>query len=84
MATRIQRFNNYGANRIPDTATLNVTVNCSCGDKDISKEYGLFSTYPLRPGESLGSVSSVANLSLDLIRSYNTLLWTFLVTRCRM
>ncbi|PWA46155.1 chitin elicitor receptor kinase [Artemisia annua] len=70
-AAWIQRFNSYNPNRIPDTGTLNVTVNCSCGDKDISKEYGLFSTYPLRPGESLGSVSSAANLSSDLIRSYN-------------
>ncbi|GJX51719.1 LysM domain receptor-like kinase 3, partial [Tanacetum coccineum] len=67
----IQRFNNLDPNRIPDTATINVTVNCSCGDKDISKEYGLFSTYPLRAGENLNTVSSAANLSSDLIRSYN-------------
>ncbi|GJV77005.1 LysM domain receptor-like kinase 3 isoform X2, partial [Tanacetum coccineum] len=67
----IQRFNNLDPNRIPDTATINVTVNCSCGDKDISKEYGLFSTYPLRSGENLNTVSSAANLSSDLIRRYN-------------
>ncbi|XP_022028323.1 lysM domain receptor-like kinase 3 isoform X2 [Helianthus annuus] len=67
----IQRFNNFDPNRIPDTAFLNVTVNCSCGDSDISKDYGLFVTYPLRPGETLDSVSSAANISSDLIRRYN-------------
>nr|KAJ0185600.1 hypothetical protein LSAT_V11C900498680 [Lactuca sativa] len=68
----IQRFNSYPANRIPDVnVTLNVTVNCSCGDSSISKDYGLFVTYPLRSGETLDSVSSAANLSSDLIRSYN-------------
>ena len=28
-------------------------------------------TYPLRPGESLDSVASQANLTADLIRNYN-------------
>ena len=71
-AAWIQRFNSYDRNRIPDVnVTLNVTVNCSCGDKSISKNYGLFVTYPLRSGETLDSVSSAANLSSDLIRRYN-------------
>lgn len=72
-AAWIQRFNTYDPNLIPDNsnATLNVTVNCSCGDSSISKDYGLFVTYPLRSGETLESVSSAANLSSDLIRSYN-------------
>ncbi|KAI3702577.1 hypothetical protein L6452_28321 [Arctium lappa] len=67
----IQRFNNYDPNRIPDTGHVNVTVNCSCGDTLVSKDYGLFVTYPLRQGETLDSVSSSANLSSDLIRRYN-------------
>ncbi|KAD6454271.1 hypothetical protein E3N88_08977 [Mikania micrantha] len=67
----IQRFNVYNPDRVPDGANINVTVNCSCGDGSISKDYGLFVTYPLRPGETLDSVSSAANLSSDLIRSYN-------------
>lgn len=69
----IQRFNNYDPNRIPDTAgtRLNVTVNCSCGDSLVSKEYGLFLTYPLRVEDTLESVSSAANVSSDLIRRYN-------------
>ncbi|KAJ9551717.1 hypothetical protein OSB04_015762 [Centaurea solstitialis] len=67
----IRRFNSYDPNLIPDTGRVNVTVNCSCGDGLVSKGYGLFVTYPLRPGESLDTVSSAANLSSDLIRRYN-------------
>nr|KAJ0185106.1 hypothetical protein LSAT_V11C900498670 [Lactuca sativa] len=68
----IQRFNSHPVNRIPDVnTTINVTVNCSCGDSSISKDYGLFVTYTLRSGETLDSVSSVAKLSSNLMRSYN-------------
>lgn len=72
----LQKFNSYDANRIPDVASLNVTVNCSCGDKKVSKEYGLFVTYPLREGDSLGSVVREVNFSSgtdgsDLLRRYN-------------
>ncbi|KAI3755604.1 hypothetical protein L1987_55408 [Smallanthus sonchifolius] len=67
----IRRFNTYDANRLPDSGTINVTVNCSCGDSSVSKDYGLFLTYPLRAGETLDTVASAANLSSDLIRSYN-------------
>lgn len=67
----LRRFNSYPDFNIPDTGRLNVTVNCSCGDKDVSKDYGLFVTYPLRPGESLESVALASNLSSTLVRSYN-------------
>ncbi|KAJ9551716.1 hypothetical protein OSB04_015761 [Centaurea solstitialis] len=67
----IRRFNGYDPTRIPDFARVNVTVNCSCGDGSVSKDYGLFVTYPLREGETLDSVSSAANLSSELIRRYN-------------
>ncbi|KAK1405447.1 Chitin elicitor receptor kinase 1 [Heracleum sosnowskyi] len=72
----LQKFNSYDANRIPDVASLNVTVNCSCGDKKVSKEYGLFVTYPLRAGDSLGSVVRDVNFSSgtngsDLLMRYN-------------
>ncbi|KAI3828052.1 hypothetical protein L1987_02146 [Smallanthus sonchifolius] len=67
----IQRFNVYEPSLLPDNANINVTVNCSCGNSSISNDYGLFVTYPLRPGKTLDSVSSAANLSSDLIRSYN-------------
>ncbi|KAK7401248.1 hypothetical protein VNO78_12582 [Psophocarpus tetragonolobus] len=66
----LRKFNDYPPNNIPDTGFLNVTVNCSCGNSDVSN-YGLFVTYPLRPGETLGTVA--ANLSLDsgLLQRYN-------------
>ncbi|KAM0031363.1 putative non-specific serine/threonine protein kinase [Helianthus debilis subsp. tardiflorus] len=67
----IQRFNSYDYDRLPDTGNVNVTVNSSCGDSKISKDYGLFLTYTLRSGETLESISSATNLSSDLIRSYN-------------
>lgn len=67
----LRRFNSYPDFNIPDTGQLNVTVNCSCGDKDVSKAFGLFVTYPLRPGESLESVALASNLNSTLLRSYN-------------
>ncbi|XP_071736733.1 lysM domain receptor-like kinase 3 [Rutidosis leptorrhynchoides] len=67
----IRRFNSYDPNRIPDTARINVTVNCSCGDSSVSKKYGLFVTYPLRAGDTLQSVSAAANVSSDWISRYN-------------
>ncbi|KAK1388962.1 hypothetical protein POM88_017140 [Heracleum sosnowskyi] len=72
----LQKFNSYPANRIPDVASLNVIVNCSCGDKKVSKEYGLFVTYPLRAEDSLESVVRDVNFSSgtdgsDLLRRYN-------------
>ncbi|EYU43124.1 hypothetical protein MIMGU_mgv1a020205mg [Erythranthe guttata] len=68
----LQKFNTYPAWNIPDTGVvLNVTVNCSCGDKDISMDYGLFVTYPFRAGESFDTVAAASNLSADLLRMYN-------------
>ncbi|CAJ1965538.1 unnamed protein product [Sphenostylis stenocarpa] len=66
----LRRFNSYEPDNIPDTGTLNVTVNCSCGNSDVA-DYGLFITYPLRTGETLGTVA--ANMSLDsgLLQRYN-------------
>ncbi|CAL0308688.1 unnamed protein product [Lupinus luteus] len=66
----LKKFNTYPDNNIPDTATLDVTVNCSCGDKNVLN-YGLFITYPLRPGETLDSVSKSVNLTSGLLQSYN-------------
>ncbi|KAA3474703.1 chitin elicitor receptor kinase 1-like [Gossypium australe] len=67
-------FNTYPPTNIPDTGTVRVVVNCSCGDATISKDYGLFVTYPLRPGENLSYVLTQANLSSDLsglVQRYN-------------
>ncbi|KAF3443434.1 hypothetical protein FNV43_RR13116 [Rhamnella rubrinervis] len=58
-------------NNIPDTGQLKVIVNCSCGNSDISKEYGLFITYPLRPGETLQTVAGNQSLDPQLLQRYN-------------
>ncbi|XP_057955851.1 chitin elicitor receptor kinase 1-like [Malania oleifera] len=70
-AAWLQRFNSYSPTRIPDGAQLNVTVNCSCGNSSISDSYGLFVTYPLRPGETLDSIASEFSLAADLLQRYN-------------
>ncbi|KAK4369349.1 hypothetical protein RND71_013141 [Anisodus tanguticus] len=67
----MKRFNSFPENNIPDTATLNVTVNCYCGDSNVSKDYGLFVTYPIRAEDNLTSVASAANVSEAIIRRYN-------------
>ncbi|XP_022716144.1 lysM domain receptor-like kinase 3 isoform X2 [Durio zibethinus] len=67
----VRRVNVYNATRIPDHETINVTVNCSCGDRRVSRDYGLFSTYPLRPGENLSLISTESNVSAELLRRYN-------------
>ncbi|KAK2351113.1 lysM domain receptor kinase [Trifolium repens] len=66
----LRRFNSYEPNNIPDTGTLNVTVNCSCGDSDVGN-YGLFVTYPLRPGETLGTVANSIKLDSAVLERYN-------------
>ncbi|XP_058210626.1 lysM domain receptor-like kinase 3 [Rhododendron vialii] len=68
----LEQFNSYPESNVPVKAVLNVTVNCSCGDAAVSKAYGLFITYPLRVGDSLESIAAAANLSTDLLQSYNT------------
>nr|AWI66667.1 lysine motif-containing receptor-like kinase 1-1 protein [Vitis vinifera]WBP50028.1 LysM receptor-like kinase 1-1 [Vitis vinifera] len=68
----LQNFNSYAANQIPDTdAYLNVTLNCSCGNSTVSKDYGLFLSYPLRPEDNLTSVAESEGLNASLLQSYN-------------
>ncbi|KAK3003982.1 hypothetical protein RJ639_018173 [Escallonia herrerae] len=68
----LQRFNRYDPTSIPIVnARLNVTVNCSCGDARVSKDYGVFATYPLRQGDSLDSIAAQVDVSADLLRRYN-------------
>lgn len=67
----LERFNSYNPNGIPENAQLNVTVNCSCGNSHVSKIYGLFITYPLRPGESLSAIANDFRLSEGLLQDYN-------------
>jgi chitin elicitor receptor kinase 1 len=70
-AELLNSFNIYQSNDIPDTATLNVTVNCSCGNSDVSKDYGLFITYPLRSEDSLQLISNKTQIDADVLQKYN-------------
>ncbi|KAG9159900.1 hypothetical protein Leryth_005658 [Lithospermum erythrorhizon] len=70
-AERLQNFNSYPANNIPRNAVLSVPVNCSCGNEDVDKRYGLFVTWPLRETDTLQSVADTNNLTTDLIQRYN-------------
>ena len=67
----VHRVNTYPPTRIPSGFPINVTVNCTCGDRHVSKDYGLFATYPLRPAENLSSVAAVAGVPLGLLKLYN-------------
>ncbi|KAK3021941.1 hypothetical protein RJ639_046140 [Escallonia herrerae] len=67
----VQRVNMYDPTRIPDFVPINVTVNCSCGDRHVSRDYGLFATYPLRLGESLSSVATEVGVTEELLRRFN-------------
>lgn len=67
----LQNVNSYTATRIPDNVSINVTVTCFCGDADVSRDYGLFSTYPLSSGETLRSVANASGFNESLLRSYN-------------
>lgn len=67
----LKNFNSYPEVNIPDNGVLNVSVNCSCGDSSVSKDYGLFMTYPLRPEDTLASIANQTNLKQSLLQRYN-------------
>uniref|UniRef100_A0A0D9XA90 non-specific serine/threonine protein kinase n=1 Tax=Leersia perrieri TaxID=77586 RepID=A0A0D9XA90_9ORYZ len=69
----LQATNTYPANNIPDNSVINITINCSCGDINISPDYGFFLTYPLSGRDTLDSVAGNYGLSsqLDVVRRYN-------------
>ncbi|KAG9145210.1 hypothetical protein Leryth_008975 [Lithospermum erythrorhizon] len=67
----VRRVNTYDPNDIPDHVPINVTVNCSCGDINVSADYGLFATYPLRPGENLSTIAATSGLPAELLQRFN-------------
>lgn len=67
----VNRVNTFQPTRIPADTLINVTVNCSCGDAHVSKDYGLFMTYPLRPTENLSSVAANAGVPAEQLEEYN-------------
>ncbi|XP_066399745.1 lysM domain receptor-like kinase 10 [Miscanthus floridulus] len=74
-ASWLQATNAHPAGKLPAAGTINVTVNCSCGDKRVSRRYGLFLTYPLWEGETFSSVAQHYGFSsraqLELLRRFN-------------
>ncbi|CAN6470952.1 unnamed protein product [Victoria cruziana] len=69
----LQATNSYTPTRIPNTGSLNVTINCSCGIGAVSSNYGLFLTYPLQAGDNISSLSIRYNISADFLQKYNPL-----------
>lgn len=67
----IQRVNWFEPTLIPDFIDINVTVNCTCGNKHVSKDYGLFATYPLRPGQDLQSLATESGVSTTFLERFN-------------
>ncbi|KAL8259316.1 hypothetical protein R6Q59_027269 [Mikania micrantha] len=67
----VQRVNVIEPALIPDFAFINVTVNCTCGNRHVSKDYGLFVTYPLRFGEDLWSLSTESDVPTILLERFN-------------
>jgi chitin elicitor receptor kinase 1 len=69
----LQTNNSFDPNMIPDVNTrLKVPVTCSCGSSSVSREYGLFITYPLRPNETVEKVAAETGFnSTTLLQSYN-------------
>ncbi|CAO2816656.1 unnamed protein product [Amaranthus hypochondriacus] len=68
---RLKSSNDYPSTNLPVGRDVNVLVNCSCGDSSVSKEYGLFVTYPLRVGDSLNSIARQTTVNASLLQQYN-------------
>ncbi|XP_027930877.1 chitin elicitor receptor kinase 1-like isoform X2 [Vigna unguiculata] len=67
----VSRVNSYPSTQIPDNVNVNVTINCSCGNRHVSKHYGLFLTYPLRLGDDLQGVAAESGVPAELLVRYN-------------
>ncbi|XP_028763019.1 chitin elicitor receptor kinase 1-like [Neltuma alba] len=67
----LERVNMYEATEIPVDVGINVTVNCSCGDRHVSRDYGLFLTYPLRSGDNLPDLAAATGVPAGIILGYN-------------
>lgn len=69
----LEKVNSYDQNSIPDGVLVNVSINCSCGDAKISKDYGLFLTYPLTnvTTDNLTALSNTFSIPSNLLAEYN-------------
>ncbi|XP_054787839.1 lysM domain receptor-like kinase 3 [Prosopis cineraria] len=67
----LERVNSYEPSDIPENVGINVTVNCSCGNRHVSRDYGLFLTYPLQSGDTLSKLAAASGVPAELIQTYN-------------
>lgn len=67
----LQKSNSYDPNNVPVNSIVKVIVNCSCGNSQVSKDYGLFITYPIRPNETLATIANDFKLPQKLLEDYN-------------
>uniref|UniRef100_A0A1D1YB20 non-specific serine/threonine protein kinase n=1 Tax=Anthurium amnicola TaxID=1678845 RepID=A0A1D1YB20_9ARAE len=68
----LRKVSGYPTRQIPVDMPINVAVKCFCGDPVVSRAYGLFLTYPLRPGDTLETVAtSVGFNDSALLQRYN-------------
>ncbi|KAK4275998.1 hypothetical protein QN277_019001 [Acacia crassicarpa] len=69
--TTVELLRKFNGDTIPASGTLNVAVSCYCGNSQVSKLYGLFITWPLRPEDTLQSIASNEKLDAGLLQKYN-------------
>ncbi len=51
--------------------SLQIPVNCTCGDRSVSTKYGFFATYVVQNGDTETSVASRFNINESLLQQYN-------------
>jgi chitin elicitor receptor kinase 1 len=61
----------YTLESIPKFMKVNVTVNCSFGNREVSTDYGLFITYPLYSKGTFESIAKDTKLDAELLKRYN-------------
>ncbi|KAH0646149.1 hypothetical protein KY290_034890 [Solanum tuberosum] len=67
---KLQESNSYDPKIVPANAIVNIIVKCSCGDSHVSKDYGLFITYPLCTDQNLVTVANEFNVPQKLLEDY--------------
>jgi chitin elicitor receptor kinase 1 len=51
--------------------SLQIPVNCTCGNPSVSTKYGFFATYVVQNGDTETSVASTFNINESLLQQYN-------------
>ncbi len=51
--------------------SLQIPVNCTCGNLSVSTKYGFFATYVVKNGDTGSSIASTFNITESLLQQYN-------------